>query len=156
MRMLMLQVGQDDDVVHIRAHMRLEIISTTSKAYEVLLMPTDLYIKYFEVEYMRNKRIFVNKVKIGALRYQKVVKYDIEKYSEEEKKQYKQALLYIARTACGGPEDSGYLMRANITNKTLPSEIEDKKLIQDVLKMSEKVTLHLLTRIPAVTLTIHA
>ena len=47
-------------------------------------------------------------------------------------------------------------MRANITNKTLPSEIEDKKLIQDVLKMSEKVTLHLLTRIPAVTLTIHA
>ena len=119
-------------------------------------MPTDLYIKYFEVEYMRNKRIFVNKVKIGALRYQKVVKYDIEKYSEEEKKQYKQALLYIARTACGGTEDIGYLMRANITNKTLPSEIEDKKLIQDVLKMSEKVTLHLLTRIPAVTLTIHA
>ena len=93
----MLQVGPDDDVVHIRAHMRLEIISTTSKAYEVLLMPTDLYIKYFEVEYMRNKRIFVNKVKIGSLRYQKVVKYDIEKYSEEEKKQYKQALLYIAR-----------------------------------------------------------
>ena len=127
--------------------MRLEIISTTSKDYEVLLMPIDLYKNYFEVEYMRKKRVLVNGVKIGVFRYQKVVKYDIEKYSEEEKMQYKRALLYIAQTACGGQEDSGYLMRAGITTKTLPSEIEEKKLIQDVLKMSEKVSLHVLTNL---------
>ena len=128
--------------------MRLEIKSTTSKDYEVLLMPIDLYKNYFEVEYMRTKRVLVNGVKIGVFRYQKVVKYDIEKYSEEEKMQYKRALLYIAQTACGGQDNSGYLMRAaGITTKTLPSEIEEKKLIQDVLKMSEKVSLHVLTNL---------